>query len=262
MAKPHAVAIGKGEAVVLVHGDGPVESSAEPWKEQEELADEFQLTFLNRTGFASDPSSGHGSYLDDAKAILDSLADGAHLVGHSGGGLACLLAATECPTALRSLTVIEPGVVSHVRGEPLVERLIARAQRAYEDAKTSSPATYWAEVSSMLGMEVPPDTAFSASQLISLRACMTMKPRFYEVQVPLDRLSAAACPKLIVSGAWDNAPASLKTEVGSSFALICDVLARAIGGNRCTIRGASHSPQWENPRRFNEVLRAFLRSAE
>lgn len=57
--------------------------------------------------------------------------DGAHLVGHSYGGIICLLAAAMRPESVLSLTVTEPDCMGVARGEPAVERFIADIQQLY-----------------------------------------------------------------------------------------------------------------------------------
>lgn len=44
----------------------------------------------------------------DAQDVVALLGDGAHLVGHSYGGVVAMLAAGRCPQTVRSLTLIEP----------------------------------------------------------------------------------------------------------------------------------------------------------
>jgi pimeloyl-ACP methyl ester carboxylesterase len=50
--------------------------------------------------------------------------DGDHLVGHSYGGVITLLAAGRRPTAVRSLTVIEPPGTRVALGDPAVDRFV------------------------------------------------------------------------------------------------------------------------------------------
>ena len=126
MTELHIVKLGRGPRVISVNGDGPSQGCEKSFAEQRGLGDEFELIFLDRHGFGNNPSTDHGDYIADAQGIADVLGQGAHLVGYSGGGLACLLAAYYRPDAVRSLTLIEPPAVAIARGNPAVENFIKR----------------------------------------------------------------------------------------------------------------------------------------
>jgi pimeloyl-ACP methyl ester carboxylesterase len=188
------------------------------------------------------------------------LGDGAHLVGHSGGGLACLLAAHARPEAVRSLTLIEPPAVVIARGNPAVENLIERFRIVYETAGQTTPEQFFVEFMGAFGLEKPAEASLYEKELKGIRATMTMKPRFYELEMPLERVIAAHFPKFIVSGAWNNVPDFFRKTSGVVFKIICDVLQTRMGAQRMIIEGASHLPHIEIPKPFNEGLRVFLKS--
>ena len=126
MTELYKVKLGSGPRVIFVNGDGPSQGCEESFKEQRGLADKFELIFFDRHGFGNNPSTDHGDYIADAQGIVEVMGQGAHLVGHSGGGLACLLAAHYRPDAVKSLTLIEPPAVAIARGYPAVENFIKR----------------------------------------------------------------------------------------------------------------------------------------
>src|SRR5712691_7151751 len=97
---------GAGARVLLVHGNvmnGPL-----LWSEQRPLAERWRLEIVNRRGYGQSPPTDRQDFAIDAQDIAELLADGAHLVGHSYGGVGALLAAAMRPRAVWSLTVIEP----------------------------------------------------------------------------------------------------------------------------------------------------------
>ena len=61
--------------------------------------------------------------------VADALAGGAHLVGHSYGGVISLLAAAAVPERVRSLTVIEPPCTKVAAGDPDCGHLHAGGDR-------------------------------------------------------------------------------------------------------------------------------------
>src|SRR5262249_31455825 len=112
---------GTGPRVLLVHGNilnGPLS-----WAQQRPLAERGRLEGLNRRGYGQSPPSERQDFAVDARDIADLLAGGAHLVGHSYGGIGALLAAAAWPQAVRSLTVIEPPVFRLAHGHAAADAL-------------------------------------------------------------------------------------------------------------------------------------------
>ena len=89
---------GTDTPVVLVHGS--LATGADEWVAQRPIADEgFRLLVLDRRGYGRSPEVGGEDFLRDAEDIAKVMGDGAHLVGHSYGGLGVLFAAARGPEA-------------------------------------------------------------------------------------------------------------------------------------------------------------------
>ena len=102
----HVEEWGSGAPVVLVHGS--LATGAEEWEAQRPLAEEgFRLLVLDRRGYGRSPVATGEDFLVDADDIVELMGDGAHLVGHSYGGLGVMLAAARRPDATKSLTLLE-----------------------------------------------------------------------------------------------------------------------------------------------------------
>jgi pimeloyl-ACP methyl ester carboxylesterase len=103
---------GSGQPVVLLHSAG---ASATQWRA---LIDTLSARFLvlapDLYGYGGTaPWPGHAEYSlgEEAAlvgALLDTLDEPPHLVGHSYGGAVALHVARQRPAGLRSLTLIEP----------------------------------------------------------------------------------------------------------------------------------------------------------
>src|SRR5262245_51800414 len=90
----HVEEWGDGTPVVLVHGSLAI--GAEEWATQAPLAEEgFRLVVFDRRGYGNNANSKGEDFLADATDIAALLGDGAHLVGHSYGGLGAMLAAAR-----------------------------------------------------------------------------------------------------------------------------------------------------------------------
>jgi pimeloyl-ACP methyl ester carboxylesterase len=222
---------GAGPRVVLVHG--AIINGAAAWSKQKPLADRWQLVVVNRPGFVPNPPERRCDFAADAVGIAELLDEPAHLVGHSYGGLIALLAASFRPESVRTLTVVEPPVMSLLRGDPDIERAIA-GHLALLESQRSDPQAFLAAFTVNLGGDassVPNPLPEQLHQHVEL----LMNERFpWEATIPTDALSAAPFPKLVISGGHDPTQEHM-----------CDVLAEALGPStqRAVIEGGGHNVQ-------------------
>jgi pimeloyl-ACP methyl ester carboxylesterase len=251
----HVTALGEGEPIVFIHGG--FGGSEETFVEQRELADEYRLLFLDRKGYGGSPPAERLDFDSQAADVVEALSDGAHLVGHSYGGLLALLAAAGRPDAVRSLTVIEPPALSVAHGDPAVEEFVSRLERWYADAADTRPEALRPSFLAAFGFERPAAAKLSEKER---RAAITtaLEHPPSEADVPLDVLAAAPFPKLVVSGEWDAAPAAARQIAGRALHAVCDVLEQRLRCEQARFPGAAHNPQLLG-RPFNDRLRAFLR---
>src|SRR4029450_5891838 len=94
---------------------------------------------MDRRGYGESPPAERVDFDSQAQDVCALLGDGAHLVGHSYGGLLCLLAAARQPDAIESLTVIEPPAFAVARGSRPVETLVERLAAWRDQADPSAP---------------------------------------------------------------------------------------------------------------------------
>src|SRR5713226_4387812 len=103
----HVSQSGAGQPVLFVHG-GLMDGST-AWTAQKSLSNAYRLRFIDRFGYGhSDDRPDDDRLQADVDAVAALLEGGSHLVGHSYGGLICLLACACSPTYVLSLTLIEP----------------------------------------------------------------------------------------------------------------------------------------------------------
>jgi pimeloyl-ACP methyl ester carboxylesterase len=238
---------GDGTPVVLVHGSLAV--GAEEWEAQRTLADEgFRLLVVDRRGYGRSPVAEGEDFLRDAEDIAELMGDGAHLVGHSYGGLGVLFAAALRPEATRSLTVLEAGAFAlgqHDRaGRALVDEL--RGMWDQEVSDEEFVVGFLKAVGSDPD-EFPPEFLGAALPLVPV--FRRGRPLWYP-DLPLDELAQAGFPKLVVSGGHS-----------AGFDVICDDLAERIGAARRVVAGAGHEIQFTGDP-INEALLALWRTAE
>jgi pimeloyl-ACP methyl ester carboxylesterase len=238
--------LGAGPRLILVHGGGAC--GARAWGHQEPLAERWRLVMPHRPGYGKSPELGREDFDVDAPLIAALLGDGAHLVGHSYGGVVSLLAAAQRPERVRSLVLVEPGATSVARHVPSVAAFEAALQRAIDDNPPTDPERRLRalfaviEPARVFPSPLPPPLLKAAQRLASMRWPM-------EAVIPTDALRAAAFPKLIITGGASPA-----------FEAVADVLATAIGAERAIVPG-DHATQ-DQGAPFNDVLERFLARAQ
>lgn len=249
MAELHVTRWGSGPPAVFVHGSfGWGEAT---WSAQRPLAEHFELLLVDRRGFGRSRAQGRVDFDRDADDVAGLLPDGAHLVGHSYGGVVALLAAVRNPAAVRSLTVIEPPALALVRGEPVAEQFIAELT---ELARTSTdPSSYRREFLRAFGFPAK-RVELEGTMLAAARASMTERGP-WEARIPLDALAAAPFGKLVVRGDWRDAPPEAQRRARATFHVICDVLEGRLDAEGAEL-SAAHNPQLLGAP-FNDRLRSF-----
>jgi pimeloyl-ACP methyl ester carboxylesterase len=216
------------------------------WAAQAPLAERFELVVPNRRGFPPGPDVAAVDFEDEAVWLEPLLEPGAHLVGHSYGGVISLLAAARRPDLVHSLTVIEPPCLKVAHGHPVVD--------AYEEAsarlwtQTRDPDRFLRAFFEGVGVPAPPGELSPA--LLQGARTLIVERHPWEADIPLDALAAARFPKLVVSGAHSE-----------PFDIVCDVLEERLGAERAVLPGAGHSVQRLGPP-FNDLLAAFVERAE
>ena len=235
---------GSGVPVVLVHGS--LATGGEEWQAQRPLADEgFRLLVPDRRGYGQSPAVIGEDFLRDAEDIAGLMGEGAHLVGHSYGGLGVLFAAARRPDATLSLTVLEPAAFTLGQHHPAARGLVAEVRDLWDQ---DLPDEDWV-VRFLTAVGSDPD-AFSPEFLavaVPLAPVLRRGRPFWDAGVPVEQLQTAAFAKLVVSGG--HSP---------GFEAICDDLADRIGATRKVIRGAGHEIQFTG-QSVNDALLSLWR---
>jgi pimeloyl-ACP methyl ester carboxylesterase len=241
----HVESLGTGAPVVLVHGS--VGGGESTWAEQRPLAEHFTLLIVDRPGYGRTPMVEREDFEADAPLIAELLGEGAHLVGHSYGGVISLLAASQRPGAVRSLTVIEPPAFAVAAGNPDVDQFVHR-QREHWESGPREPEAFLRGFLDLVGSSRPLPSPLPPELERGARVLLVERPP-WEAQIPLDILAAAPFPKLVISGAHHPA-----------FDAVCDVLEARLDAQRAVIPGAGHSVPRTGPA-FNARLEEFLAAA-
>jgi pimeloyl-ACP methyl ester carboxylesterase len=121
---------------VFVHGAGSFGSAA--WPRQHGMALSYDALFLRRHGYDPVAEPVESSFEEDMRSVLRSLADdgrgaaGGHVVAHSQGAIAAMLAAVERPDLVFSLTLVEPACLSLTAELPATAAHISLMQPLFD----------------------------------------------------------------------------------------------------------------------------------
>ncbi|HEY1489081.1 MAG TPA: alpha/beta hydrolase [Micromonosporaceae bacterium] len=245
-----------GPRVVLVHGT--MTWGTECFEQQRPLADEFRLDVMDRRGFGDSPDTERSDWEVDAIDVLDLLGSGAHLVGHSYGGVVAMAAAARRPDAVRSLVLIEPAALRVAEEVPVVRSGLESNRRMRAGAaERSMSAEDYLRSSADLGLPVP---EFTPRRLRATRTAMAERP-CWEALIPLAPLAAAPWPTIVVNGAWDRAHPGYRGAVGDALMACGAFIADRIGARSVRVPGTDHFPHRDRPELVNALLRDLWRSA-
>jgi len=224
-----------------------VTSGEDTWSAQRPLAERWSLLVVDRRGYYPSPPADREDFEVDAGDIAELLTEPMHLVGHSYGGVVALLAASQRPEMVRSLTVNEPPAFGACPHDPAVAQFVARLVDFWAHGPEDPAAflrTFVAQVGGGVGLPdpLPPPLLQNAQMLRNERPPM-------EAKIPLDELRVARFPKLVVSGGHSGA-----------FDAVCDTLERELQAERAVVTGQGHSVQRTGDP-YNQVLASFLERA-
>jgi len=245
----------EGPVVILIQGgaQGSRIGGDMVFVEQKKLASRgWQIVVPDRPGHGQSPPPGRpDDAVLDAQWVAELIGDGAHLVGHSFGGAVALCAAGLRPEAVRSLTMIEPAILSLAISDPAVQDFIRRQVELFSSGKP--PRELMEGFSRMVG--VP--EAFWRDLRDSDEATRVGQALF-EIRIPPDEklrecaatVAAAKIPTLIVTGGWSPA---FEATAGAAVPLM--------HGKHQVIRSPHHFPHLVSGE-FNDSLNDFMNNAE
>ena len=244
-----------GTKLVLLHGgvQGSQRSGTAHFAAQERLAERgYEILVPDRPGHGRSPAPNRP---DDAEAdgewVAELMGDGAHLVGHSFGACVALAAASLRPTAVKSLTLIEPGMQALAIGRlPVllfVLRMLATLKLSFSAAQRIKRFSKLMHIPDMMGGAAGDREEYDAMG----RAISALKvPTKATLERQLSQLNQAGIPLLVVTGGWS-----------AGVDVTADVVARLGNGKRVTISSPHHFPQVVSDA-FNDLLVQFIRDTQ
>ncbi len=238
-------------AIVFAHGAG---GNAAIWFNQiAHFAADFRCIVFDHRGFARSPTDAESvsveQFRDDLLAIMDTLdVQQAHLVGQSMGGFTILRTALDAPQRVASLTFsCTSGGIYNPAPTQAVKNLTADTGNESDNdasgvAATMSGKTQGDPALMQLYASINNfNTQFSWSRLRHLLG--------KDGVVQHEQLKAIHCPTLFISGEEDPLfpPQQLAAMVPHFPSARIEI-----------VKDAGHSPYFETPEVFNQLLRDHL----
>ena len=243
-----------GTKLVLLHGgvQGTKRSGTAHFSAQERLAERgYEVLVPDRPGHGRSPAPNRPDDAEaDAEWVAELLGDGAHLVGHSFGGCVALAATSRRPTAVKSLTLIEPGMQALAMDKlPVllfVLRMLATLKLSFSAEQRIKRFAKLMHIPDMMGAAGDREEYNAMGRAISALKVPTKAT----LERQLSQLMQAGIPLLVVTGGWS-----------AGFDVTADVVARLGNGKRVTIPSPHHFPQTVSDA-FNDLLVQFIREAQ
>jgi pimeloyl-ACP methyl ester carboxylesterase len=176
------------------------------------------------------------------------LGDGAHLVGHSYGGVVAMLAAAMAPEKVLSLVLIEPAAHRAAEEHPAVADTI-RGSKAFMDKARQRPSKEYLEL--VFGDLPRPEPA----EYLERAAASALHERpAWLAEIPVEELAEGTYPKLVIAGAWDFTAPGYLPGMGDVIQQVGRTVAAKIGAEYREIPGAAHEAHKEQPDVVNHLL--------
>ena len=247
--------IGGGPAIVFLHGLG---GNHAVWHRQAPFfARNHTVVLIAQRGFAPSLPTGKAYdtdvLADDVAAVLDALAiDSADVVGQSMGGWTALALALSVPERVRNLVLAD--TVGGIFDEQIAAHYAATVDRARDLGRTTPPLGQHPALDADFSRRHPAD-----AYLYQLFATFGSPPpgdvaeKLGRNVFDLDRVRALTVPTLFIVGERD-------------VIFPVDIVRRAAGhvanAEVTVIEDSGHSPYFEQPDRWNQVLARFLAAHE
>jgi pimeloyl-ACP methyl ester carboxylesterase len=208
------------------------------------MALSYDALFLRRHGYDPVAEPVESSFAEDARIVLRSLADdgrgaaGGHVVAHSQGAIAAMLAAVERPDLVFSLTLVEPACLSLTAELPATAAHIGLMQPLFDARHQMSDQDFQREfVRRVYATDLQQPA--TAEEKRSARRLRLQAPAW---EAPLHIVPGV--PTLVLTGGWEP----LYEEIAGYL--------RETGARHRTAAGG-HRPQ--DSVEGDRIIRSFIR---
>jgi pimeloyl-ACP methyl ester carboxylesterase len=250
---------GSGEPLLLIHGSILADAFV-PLLHEPRIANHYRVISYHRRGFAGSSRASVpftiAQQAADGRALLEHLGiSRAHLAGHSYGAVIAIQWALDAPSAIQSLSLLEPPLVGSIpSGPPFWEEIASVRQELYDPGNKEGTidafmtAVIGASYRQIINQTLPPEALELA--VTDLDTFMqTELPALKEWRVTAEEVARIHQPVLSVIGT-ESAPM-----FHESHALLKQWMPQA---EELVVPQATHALQYMNPSAVAEGLGRFL----
>lgn len=194
------------QRVVFVHGAGSFGAAA--WPKQHGMALNYDALFLRRHGFDPVAEPLETDFAADAAIVLRALADdgrgaaGGHVVAHSQGAIAAMMAAVERPDLVQSLTLVEPACLSLTAELPATAAHRALMQPLFDVRHNLSDDDFQREfIRRVFAAHTPAQGTLGAPRPEDQREARRLRLQAPPWEAPLQIVPGV--PTLVLTGGWE-----------------------------------------------------------
>ncbi|XAS62881.1 alpha/beta hydrolase [Micrococcaceae bacterium Sec5.8] len=194
------------QRVVFVHGAGSFGAAA--WPKQHGLALRYDALFLRRHGYDPVAEPLETNFTVDAGVVLSALAGeargvaGGHVVAHSHGAIAAMMAAVERPDLVHSLTLVEPACLSLTAELPATAAHRALMQPLFDVRRHLSDEDFHREfVRRISAAQTPAQATMGAPSPEDQREARRLRLQAPAWEAPLQIVPGV--PTLVLTGGWE-----------------------------------------------------------
>lgn len=194
------------QRVVFVHGAGSFGAAA--WPKQHGMALAYDALFLRRHGFDALAEPLETDFAADAAIVLQALADdgrgeaGGHVVAHSQGAIAAMMAAVERPDLVKSLTLVEPACLSLTAELPATAAHRALMQPLFDVRHSLSDEDFQREfVRRVFAAHAPVRGSLTPPSGDDGREARRLRLQLPAWEAPLQIVPGV--PTLVLTGGWE-----------------------------------------------------------
>lgn len=194
------------QRAVFVHGAGSFGAAA--WPKQHGMALAYDALFLRRHGYEPAAAPLETDFAADAAIVLRALAEdgrgpaGGHVVAHSQGAVAAMMAAVERPDLVHSLTLVEPACLSLTADQPATAAHRALMQPLFEVRHHLSDEDFHREyVRRVSAAHTPSQATLGAPSPEDQREARRLRLQAPAWEAPLQIVPGV--PTLVLTGGWE-----------------------------------------------------------
>lgn len=158
---------------------------------------------MRRTGFDPEAEPIRSDFAADAQIVIDNLTldgrRGGHVVAHSQGAIAAMMAAVQRPDLVRSMVLCEPACISLTKDLPATAAHVKRMQPVFEQREELDDADYYRRFAEVSFGDAARE--LDLADVEAMRAARRLRQQIPSWEAPLNIVPGVRT--LVLTGGWE-----------------------------------------------------------